>query len=290
MYKEVAFDPSCMGSMEYYGLVKQHFGYDHGRYISADIRSWAREAIQYVKTSGLQPVKQQSIKNYLNKLVRSKEPKEFHLAFDRKNVEQEKWIDWFKEQIDIRPFSVVISESEKFDSISVNDINDDAESWKVGRSVSVARDEKEIVSILKPLIEISNSIIIVDQFFRLTQNNTLAELIKSCMHGFVNDVCIVSSLEIKDPIHVYEAEYKSQNKRNMPFVWIKAPDKFFHDRYFITDVGAIRAGHGFMPEVQKGIHADKANLNIIGKDEADRTIDDLRRLLDSGQANEILRI
>ncbi|TOL27686.1 hypothetical protein CGI00_23505, partial [Vibrio parahaemolyticus] len=66
MYKEVAFDPSCMGSMEYYGLVKQHFGYDHGRYISADIRSWAREAIQYVKTSGLQPVKQQSIKNYLN--------------------------------------------------------------------------------------------------------------------------------------------------------------------------------------------------------------------------------
>ena len=57
MYKEVSFDPSCMGSMEYYGLVKQHFGYDHGRYISANIKAWAREAMKCAIAADLPPVK-----------------------------------------------------------------------------------------------------------------------------------------------------------------------------------------------------------------------------------------
>jgi len=45
-----------------------------------------------------------------------------------------------------------------------------------------------------------------------------------------------------------------------------------------------------MPDAQKGIHADKANLNIIGKGEADRTLTDLLALLESKLAVEILRI
>ena len=68
MYKEVAFDPSCMSEIEYYYLVKQHFGFDRGRYISAKTRPWAREAMGHVQDSDLKPVRKKSVKNYLNKL------------------------------------------------------------------------------------------------------------------------------------------------------------------------------------------------------------------------------
>ena len=65
MYKEVAIDPRCMADMEYYNLVKQHFGYDKGRYISAEVKVWTKEAMEYVKKSDLSDVKLQSVKNYL---------------------------------------------------------------------------------------------------------------------------------------------------------------------------------------------------------------------------------
>ena len=111
MYKEVAFDPTCMAYMEYYGLVTQHFGFDNGRYIAADFKAWAREAMIHVKDSGLQPIKQQSIKNYLNKLARSKYHEEFILTEDRKGVKVEEWRQWWKEQRKTREFSITISES-----------------------------------------------------------------------------------------------------------------------------------------------------------------------------------
>ncbi|HDM8237082.1 hypothetical protein ACXZ7L_08920 [Vibrio campbellii] len=287
MYKEVAFDPSCMGSMEYYGLVKQHFGHDHGRYISADVKAWAREAIQHVKASNLQPVKQKSIKNYLNKLVMSKDYKEFHLAADRKVVGKDRWNDWYEEQIAIRPFSFAISEAKNIDSITIDDINEGDEVWLLNRSVSVERSAKDILEVLVPLIKVSNSITIIDQFFRFSGNETLKELLLNCTSSEVANICVVSSIEPKDEARIYDREYKSLNSRNIAFQWIKAPDKFFHDRYFITDVGAVRSGHGFMPEVKKGTHADKANLNIISREEVQRTLGDLQGLLEVNQAKTV---
>ena len=64
-----------------------------------------------------------------------------------------------------------------------------------------------------------------------------------------------------------------------------APNQFFHDRYLITDAGAVRAGHGFMSDAVKGTHADQVNLNLIGIAEAERTQRSLQDLLASGRAN-----
>lgn len=86
MYKEVAFDPSCLRSFEYYSLLKQQFGFDKGRYVAADRKAWAREAMCVVKQAGFTVVREQSIKNYLNKLARSRGWDEFLLAPDRKKI------------------------------------------------------------------------------------------------------------------------------------------------------------------------------------------------------------
>lgn len=290
MYKEVAFDPSCMGSLEYYGLVRQHFGYDHGRYISADVKAWAKEAMRYVKASALQPVKKKSIKNYLNKLVTSKRHDEFHLADDRKGVAEDLWVNWRNAQVEIRPFSFSVSESKEIDCISVDDINDGVDVWVTSRTISVERNANDIVGALFPLIEISNAITIIDQYFRLTKNSTLVELISRCSALGIENITVVTSMETPSAAQIYNSEYKKTNSSGMRFSWFKAPDKFFHDRYFITNVGAIRSGQGFMPDIKKGIHADMANLNIVGSEEVDRTLADLDSLRDSGQLLEVLKV
>ncbi|UUA73412.1 hypothetical protein [Cellvibrio sp. QJXJ] len=290
MYKEVSFDPSCMGSMEYYGLLKQHFGHDHGRYISADVKAWAKEAMQYVKQSALQPVKQKSIKNYLNKLVISRNHDEFHLASDRRGIDHDIWINWHNLQISVRPFSFAVSESQAINCIGIDHINDGCDVWNLSRSISVDRNAVAIIDALMPLIEISNTITIIDQFFRLTKNDTISQLFTRLENSQITSIRVVTSMDSPNALQIYTREYQPENVKGISLSWIKAPDKFFHDRYFITDVGAVRSGHGFMPEVQKGIHADKANLNIIGKEEAGRTLSDLDALFERQQAVEIFRI
>jgi hypothetical protein len=290
MYKEVSFDPSCMGSMEYYGLVRQHFGYDHGRYISAEVKAWAREAMQSVKRSDLPPVRQKSIKNYLNRLVTHRKHDEFHVTADRQGFEQDKWIAWHNAQIAVRPFSFAVSESKEIDCIGIDDINDGCDAWCLNRSISVDRNTKDIVEAFMPLIEISNTVTIIDPYFRLEGNNALVELMVRCGQSGVACVRVASSMTTPNAKQIYNREYKSLNAQGVSFCWIKVPDKIFHDRYFITDVGAIRSGQGFMEDTIKGIHADKANLNIIGRDEAERTLNDLNELLKSTKAVEILSI
>lgn len=290
MYKEVALDPSSLVSMEYYNLVKQHFGFEHGRYISADIESWAKEAMKFVKGAELQEIKKQSVKNFLNKLVRAKNPIEFCLARDRKSVVSDHWNDWLQKQLAIRPFSFAISESSDFECIGVDAINAGDALWKVDRSVSVDRSTIDLFRILKPLILISNTVTLVDQHFRLATNRNLVELFRIASEAGIGRLTVVTAMETPDPAGLYARDYQTLNTNGFQFIWIKAPEKYFHDRYFITDVGAIRSGHGFMTEARKGAHADMANLNIIGKDEADRTLEDLEQLQKTNKAEVQLHI
>ena len=88
----------------------------------------------------------------------------------------------------------------------------------------------------------------------------------------------------------YERHYRPLNHSGIQFDWIKAPEKYFHDRYVITDVGALRSGHGFMADVEKGAHSDLTNINIIGYGEASRTLYDLELLLQENRATLELSI
>lgn len=290
MYKEVAIDPACMASIEYYNLLKQHFGYDQGRYVSADVRSWTKEAIEHVKVSGIQPVKEKSIKNYLNKLSRSKSSKEFHLTEDRKKIKGEDWNNWLNNQQDLRPYSITISESADLSSTTISDINDGCEAWEIKSSISVIKDGKAIVEAVAPLIEISENITLVDQHFRLTSNKTLLNLIQHLNSCSFKKLVIVTAMDSPDAMNVFTREYGEKKQNDFEIIWFKAPDKFFHDRYIISEVGAMRSGHGFMADVEKGIHADQANLNIISKEEAERTLSDFEALKEKGEVMELFRI
>jgi hypothetical protein len=290
MYKEVAFDPSCMSEIEYYYLVKQHFGFERGRYISAEVRPWAQEAMAHVKDSELQPVRKKSVKNYLNKLGRAKESKEFLLTRDRQAIEAENWVDWFEQQEGIRQFSCTVVRDAADDQINIDQIGEECEQWVVPPSISVKRTPRAIIGALYPLLVLSTRVTLIDPYFRISSNPSLRELFRALGGTSVNQLRVATTMDSPSPQDAYDNNLKQLNQTGMHFEWIKVPDKYFHDRYVITDVGAIKSGHGFLAETERGTHSDLANMNIIGYDEARRTISDLDGLLADNRASLELSI
>ncbi|HBT58466.1 MAG TPA: hypothetical protein DEA92_15260 [Pseudomonas sp.] len=285
MYKEVAFDPCCLRSFEYYSLLKQQFGFDRGRYVSADRRAWAQEAMTAVKQAGLSVIREKSVKNYLNKLSRSKALGEFWMAPDRPKTEHESWADWLAEQAQVRPFDVTISDPACVGRLDIDAINDGHAEWGIPASMSVPRSANNIVGAVLGLLHLSSSITLIDPYFRLADNRTLLELFTVLQATSVGSICIVSTVDTDNPEGVYQREYLGINRKGIRLDWVLAPNQFFHDRYLITDAGAVRAGHGFMSDAVKGTHADQVNLNLIGIAEAERTQRSLQDLLASGRAN-----
>ncbi len=288
MYKEVAFDPSCMADIEYFNLVKQHFGFEKGRYISAETKSWAREAMALVKAAKLQTIKEKRVTNYLNKLGKSTKNGRlllgFLLARDRQGIPSPCWQEWLEEQQKIRHFSCTVADTAGTDRIDIDQINDDCEQWNVPASVSVTRNPQDIVDALYPLLILSDQLTVVDQYFRLSQNPVLARLFTALSSTSVRALRVATSMDTADIQGVYDRNYRALNRSNIHFEWIKAPDRYFHDRYVITEVGAVRSGQGFMADVTKGTHSDLANINIIGQDEAARTLHELGQLLSDNRA------
>ncbi|MDH1624174.1 hypothetical protein N5F07_23780 [Pseudomonas chengduensis] len=287
MYKEVALNPSCLSGFEYYSLLKQQFGFDKGRYVAADRRLWVREAMAAVKQAGLSEIREKSIKNYLNKLFQSKERDEFLLAPDRQMVKSPHWSSWLDSQLLIRPFDCTVSEPADNGAISIDDINSGQLGWSVPASLSVPRTAVAIVDAVRGLLRLSTQIILIDPYFRLAENQTLSEIFRELQGASVRSICVVSTINTANPQRVYQREYLATNGRGIGLEWVVAPNQFFHDRYLLTDAGAIRAGHGFMSDVVKGVHADLLNLNLIGVEEAERTKKSLKSLLDAGGATRV---
>ncbi|MCF5663651.1 hypothetical protein GIV47_01605 [Pseudomonas marginalis] len=282
MYKEVAFNPCCLGSFEYYSLIRQQFGFAKGRYVAADRRTWAQEAMCVVKQAGLATIREQSIKNYLNKLARSRGGDEFFLAPDRPNASQQPWKTWLEGQTQVRPFDVVVSEEADNGCLNVDSIINGDQAWEVPVSLSVVRTPQAIIHAMCGLLRLSKEVTLIDPYFRLAGNRTLSELFLVVERMCVRHIRVVSTINTNNPQQVYEREYRAANNKGITLEWVIAPDHYFHDRYLLTDVGAIRSGHGFMEDVVKGGHADQVNLNLICSDEAQRTHEALKSLLDGG--------
>ena len=272
-----------MADIEYYNLIQQHFGFDHGRYISADVKKWAREAMQIVKASDIEPIKRQSIKNYLNRIFYQKFHDEFHLAEDRKNIAEENWENWWNTQTLIRSFSTTISKSRN-NALKIDDINKGHPDWVVPRSISVPKTPFDIVGALVPMLKISEELKLIDQYFSLNENPVLMELLTQSQSYSINSITIVSSINPKNPREIYAQQYQIINAKSINFKWILATDKFFHDRYFISNIGAMRSGQGFSKDIEKGAHSDKYKFNIISKDEANEALFALEDILKRGVA------
>ena len=267
MYKEVTIDPACMAKYEYYALLKLSLGFDEGRYASVDNKSWSKEAMQFIKnTSDMTPVKEKSVKNFLNKVRMEKVPDMFLVDQNRKKISATHWNEWRKLQEEYRPFSVCISESNISGSVNHDAILEEDKDWKV-KPISVdASNADDIIKAISPLLNLSKELTLIDPYFRLSYNKVFDGLLELINNNSITKFTVVSTI---DPINLektFQDKLKTLNiNKHFHFEWIRTPEGHFHDRLLITDVGAITAGHGFMTRIEKGTITDKLNLSLITK-------------------------
>lgn len=287
MYKEITIDPACLREFEYYSLIKLELGFDQGRYAIVDHKQWAREAMVAVKASAIPPVRKKSITNFLNKVGRGKEKEYLRITRDRRSVKGKNWRDWYLKQREIRSFDVVLSESGAKGTVPYMQLLDGHDQWQIPPSVSSSRQPSAIISQLEPLIRVSRTITLIDPYFRLNNNRVLAELIKCASEYNIRELTLVSTFETRDPAGIYRREYQKLNRNDMKIRVLHVIPQYFHDRFFITDAGAITSGHGFSSEVQKGTPVDLVNMSIFSQENAQRTLSELNEALGGGKSKII---
>ncbi|MBB1350971.1 MULTISPECIES: hypothetical protein [unclassified Pseudoalteromonas] len=286
MYQEVAFDPRCLAEFHYYSLLKTEFGYEKGRYIIAPLKKWAQEAHKAAKESEqLKPVRKKSITNYLNKLQKEKVNPFIILPKYRRDVNGSSWFNWCQNQIVLAPFNYVISESFA-SSISHEDILEQDVRWLKSPTITVNKSSAEIISMIEPLIKLGGVITIVDQYFRLSENPVLDEILaKMNSNSGITLIKLVTSMETVEPEVIFSNQYLSKYQNLPSFELITAPNKFFHDRYIISSLGAIKAGHGFSEGSEMGTQSDKVSFNLCSKEEAISTLNWVDKVLSEGKAH-----
>lgn len=294
MYKEVAVDPACIADDSCFFALREQFGFEKGRYLIADTRRWLQDAMAAVKEAQkrneLKPVKAQTIKAWLNRANKKVEVKDRQILLPaNRQISSEiaTWNDWWSGQQAIRRFDVSVAPSSyppqfhEFTELSTLD------SWKVSPSYSVDRTATAIVAAIEPLLRISKEVMLVDNFFNLGSNAVLAELIRAAVQAGCTQLTIVTGCDCVSPDRVWAHEYQSLASDDFQCKWLKVPDRFFHDRYLITDTGAITAGHGFSAGLQKGTAADKLNLYYCSYEKSQEVKQDVIKLETDGRASVI---
>lgn len=285
MYKEVAIDPKCMAKIEYYYLLKRDFGFNEGRYVVADIKQWAKTAFQIAKCSDIPPAKKKSVTNFLNKVQRGKITDTFVLTQDRKVIQESIWEEWRTNQSDHRKFSTSVSESRIFGCLNHDAIIEGCDEWKIPKSILIKRTSAvDIVATIEPLLYLSKELTLIDPYFRLFDNKTLAELFKVLQRNSVIKLTVVSTVDNPDYQKTYDDNYKQLNTRSISFRWVKVQNGSFHDRYLLTDVGAIAAGQGFMTAQEKGVSSDKLEMNLVDKKVAQERLQDVETAIKEKKA------
>lgn len=286
MYQDVAFDPKCMSEYHYYGLLKTSFGYEVGRYTIAPLKDWIKEAFHAAKNSeSLEPVKRKSITNYLNSLSRDRTQDKIVLPLHRSHLSADDWLSWLAVQQSFEPFSFVISERANnaitFESILAGNIG-----WSLPPTLRIDKTEQSIVDGLGALLRFGGNVVIIDQYFRLTGNPVLEEIFRVLQaKKQVSSITLVTSVVAADPVATFNGEYRSRFTYVPRFTLITAPERFFHDRYFFTEFGALKSGQGFSAGTVQGAQADKLSISLCGKAEYHETAAFLDKVVRDGRAS-----
>ena len=104
----------------------------------------------------------------------------------------------------------------------------------------------------------------------------------------VKRLTIVTSIDTAGPEKVFDNDFRN-NYEYLPSVrLVIAPNRFFHDRYLITNNAAIKAGHGFSDAPKAGEHSDRLSISLCGKEEKDETEKELKSVIDREVARVIV--
>lgn len=295
MFKEITLDPRCMTQFEYYVQIYQQkaFGYNRGRYLTFSMPEWVDEAIDYVKQSELRTMEKKRVKNFLNKIRKEKGFDGFIYPSFRQNRNTEglDWYSWMTAQDRYCGFSAIIFSEETKKAKEGDSLLEAPSNWDVPPSARVSKNEKVIIDELDALLRISKEILIVDRYICLYDHDVLRELtlrIVSKRYS-IKKVMIVTNKKT-EPKGGFANQYSVPNGVDLIVEMVVYDNPgWFHDRYVITDRGAVFFGQGILTErKQDDRHQGKLQLGLVTKKDADEVRDHVERLLTGKNARKKL--
>lgn len=180
--------------------------------------------------------------------------------------------------------------SESFsESINFEDILDQNPNWVLSPTLQINKNACEIITVIEPLLKFGGEVTIVDQYFSLANNPVLDAVLSVIQNNqSINTIRLVTSINPNNPVQIFNNDYLGKYPDLPQFELIVAPGKFFHDRYAITSLGAIKSGHGFSEGVEQGAQSDHLSISLCGIEEADSTLGWVDTVIEKGKATAVV--
>jgi len=255
MIHEFAVSPKLFSEATEIKFLCQSFGCGEGRLIS-DIpkKLWEREVLNVIKRSENKPIMQQSMKRNTQKLIK----KALYKRNTQPKTHGNDWIDYVVSAHKERPFrALLIDINESIPGGGCPFINNglelvDNDLWNVPKDIIIERQSKIMVKAIKPMIDCSNEIMLVDRFFRPDQarfRNVLYELIKVVENRSFSPAIKKITYHVGNQFpEPSEENWRTSIWGLLPkdfkleiVVW---PKKKMHDRFVLSNVGGISFGQG----------------------------------------------
>lgn len=293
MFKEYAIDPKCMADKEYYLTIKGNLGFDSGRYLVIDRKKWAPQAMtavnEAVERNEMGPKMGQSIKTKFIDKVRNNKFDGVVFPNCRRHIRQEDdWYEWVIRQNKYHAFSAIISSEGRDGTVSREELLEENTDWKISPSMRVKKNAKAIVDALDSLLRLSEELYFVDRFLCLYSHDIVGEIVSRIIK---NDLPIkrITFITEEDtlPKGSFSNEYHVRNRPDLRVEMVIVNIQgWFHDRYLITDRGAVFIGQGFVKfnKNSKDWHQGKLQMGLITKKDADETRGDVEKLLKDANA------
>lgn len=266
MIKEIALDPRLFAQWPHHLVLRDVFGVEKGRVISAFPKKWrghVREEVNRLEASGeIGPVKAQSLRRWLEAPVGAPDSRmvSCKLAYDGNK-------DWHLNAEDNqKAFDAILSDQkiEAANAILADEEHEYARDPKFSTETqrTIQRQSNVIVDSVWPLLRDSKVVKLVDPHFN-PHRPRFCNVLKAMLDGLHTQGSMVREVELhvsnpkdkapndRDPPSFTIEEMKKRLSRLLPtgwclrvHLWTRDREKM-HPRYLLTDRGGIQIDHGW---------------------------------------------
>jgi hypothetical protein len=284
MIYEYAVSPNCFFDQSKVQILLSHFSKDQGRLLS-DVpkKKWKILALAAINASNHKPIMRKTLKNALIKIEKQSLYRRHTIPAckaDKITCNEKAWIDYAKLVHMDRPFHAIFSQNEyDLDDIPVNMLNMfeliEAPHWENPSTVKVKRTAEMMVSVIKPVLDCSAEVILVDRNFNPFHEryrNFLIELLKYLKNRkhspeikkIKYHVGWRDNDDLKTKERIFSKSLINGLPSGMQVQFILRPSHELHDRFILTDIGGIMYGHGL--DEALGHNIDVVNVVRLSQD------------------------
>tara|TARA_Y100000296_G_scaffold85684_1_gene122416 strand:- start:3036 stop:3935 length:900 start_codon:yes stop_codon:yes gene_type:complete len=256
MFYEYAIDPDIFKDEMSRRTFLEAFSVNTQRLISDTPKNWSRHVLQQITAIPHEicgPQKKKALKERLAKIVKQN-------LIRNRSIKENKpaWFQLVANEHQRYPFAAVYTPTpirEPVKSYSFNELDiESPPTWYTQAQAHVKREARHLVHAALPLLSISKEIHLIDRMLKFTEPTwgRYAELITELLAimGTLNYQRGISTLNIHTSDNYGDISATAEIKL-LPLLpdCIKVniyqwPHGKMHDRFFLTDIGAINIGHG----------------------------------------------